>query len=101
MHYICNVTWMSRSRDMNISNYMWLLVMYIISRDWGRCCMDLLSHFTMHEGECQQEVQSRGRLAEGLDVFSAQVRVRCDNKTSQIDLKPDYNMAFLISLLEC
>ena len=47
---------------------------------------------TMHEGACEQEVRSRGRHAEGLDVLFAQARVYSDNKPRQVGHNHDYNM---------
>ena len=41
---------------------------------------------TMHEGACKQEVQSRGRWSDGLDVLFTQARVHCHYKTRQFAL---------------
>ena len=47
----------------------------------------------MHEGACEHEVKSIGCYTEGFDIPFAQAQVHCANKTLQIGLNNDYNMA--------
>ena len=49
---------------------------------------------TMHEGACEQEVQSRGRWSDGLDALFTQARVHCHCKTRQFALNHGYDMTF-------
>ena len=55
---------------------------------------------TVHEG-AKQEVKSLGLLASGFDALFVQDRVYCDNKSRQIGLNHNYNMAFSIYPREC
>ena len=64
--------------------------------DWDQFWMGLLSQHP--KVRAKQQVNSRGRQADGVDVLFTQPRVHCDNKPNRSDFIPIISWHFQMHL---